>query len=90
MLWLRLRSLTQALGDAWGLVMVHCLTLMALMAMTSWFGLLSALRLGLYRRILATSATIFVSGATINSVAGHSGHAVRNVLTTLRQRNKSA
>lgn len=80
-LWLGLRSQTLALGEAWGFVMIHCLLIATLMAMTGCFGLLSAIQMGLTRRIISTAATIIVTSSIINSIASQADHAVRSVLS---------
>ncbi|KAJ1531947.1 hypothetical protein ONE63_000586 [Megalurothrips usitatus] len=79
MLWLRLRRQAQALGDTWGGVMLHSLLLMAMMSMTSCFGLLSALQRRMWRRVVSTAATITIATSIIDWICSEGDHAVRSV-----------
>ncbi|KAK3931857.1 Gustatory and odorant receptor 63a [Frankliniella fusca] len=79
MLWLRLRALTQELGGAWGAVILHALVTMMVMAMTSVFGLLSALQHGLWRRVISTIASVVWGVALIFWICGQAHLAARSV-----------
>ncbi|XP_052124388.1 gustatory and odorant receptor 63a-like [Frankliniella occidentalis] len=79
MLWLRLRALTQALGRAWGGVVLHMLITMMVMTMTSLFGLLSALQHGLWRRVTSTIASAVWGATLIFWICGQGRAAARSV-----------